>query len=248
MDEHSDDPMSPREIVDATLSEESVENLRAIIGAKREAHLFRERLITFLLRYQNYLAGTPTLMRKERRAQLSRLYDRTEKFLSALSELHPEIKSDLQPTLNYKPFEEDGIERVFISFEDGEERINFTEAFLKELEEEDTDHLKDAQVLGSKILNACTVQLEVLEESKGAKKGSSNPSLDQMIIDLAALYETETDHSALSHCYRDDIVEDGYSGKFFVMTKTFLDEFLPEIVSSPVALGKRIERILKGFD
>ena len=94
------------------------------------------------------------------------------------------------------------------------------------------------------MAGACQQQGAKLPNGKWTAH-TMNPSLDQLIADLAALYEAETGYSASSHCYRDVTVEDEFNGKFFLMTKVFLEELAPNILSTPIALGKRIHRVLQ---
>lgn len=223
--------MSLREKVAAKVSDEVVERLHQLIEAHRDTSLFKDRLVHFLIRYERYLANTPDVTRKERCAQITRLHDKASGFLTALGDLHEEVEGDINSHLNELTHDDrwEGFD-VF----DVEQNLP-----------PDDDTIQVAKLACEKIREACMVELNHLYETKGAKKGSMNPSLDQIIIDLAALYETETGYSAKSHCYRDVTVVGEFNGKFFLMAKVFLEEFAPDALSTPIALGKRIHRVLQ---
>ena len=65
--------MNTREEIAATVPDELVERLHQLIEGQRETYLFKDRLVHFLIRYKRYLANTPKVTRKERRAQVARL-------------------------------------------------------------------------------------------------------------------------------------------------------------------------------
>ncbi|NDW54254.1 hypothetical protein [Aliiroseovarius sp. PrR006] len=224
--------MNTREEIAATVPDELVERLHQLIEGQRETYLFKDRLVHFLIRYERYLANTPKVTRKERRAQVSRLRDKTSGFLNALADLHDDVESDIKFQLNELTHEErwEGFD-----FFDSDQGLP-----------PDDETLEQVRLTCERILEVCQDEIDHLDTTKGVKKGSLNPSLDQMLIDLAALYETETGHSAKSHCYRDETVEDEFNGKFFQMSKAFLEEFAPDSFSTPVALGRRIDRVLQG--
>ncbi|MCK8462839.1 hypothetical protein MUY35_03130 [Aliiroseovarius sp. S1339] len=223
--------MSSREEIAERVSDEIVDRLHQLIEGQREIHLFKDRLVHFLTRYERYLANTPQVTRKERRTQVSRLRDKTSGFLSALTELHDQVVRDINTQLDH------------ITHDDRWEGFDF---FNKDQDLPPTDEtLEQAKLACERILEVCHGELDHLNSTKGVKKGSLNPSLDQMLIDLAALYETETGHSARSHCYRDETAKDEFNGKFFLMAKAFLDEFVPGSFGTPIALGNRINRVLR---
>jgi hypothetical protein len=223
--------MTLREEIAASVSDAFVQNLHQLIEAQCDTSHLKDRLVHFLVRYERYVANTPTVTRNERRVQISRLHDKASGFLMALENLHPEIIGGISAQLNNLTLDERW--ENFDSF-DPERRLP-----------PDDDTLKAAKLACERIRKACKLELDLLQATKGAPKGSMNPSLDQIITDLAALYEIETGNSAMSHCYRDATVEDEFNGKFFLMTKVFLEEFAPDLVTTPIALGKRIHRVLQ---
>lgn len=223
--------MTLREEIAARVSDAFVQNLHQLIEAQCDTSQFKDRLVHFLVRYERYLASTPAVTRNERRVQISRLHDKASGFLIALGNLHPEIVGRISAQLNELTHQ--GRWEGFDVFD------------LEQSLPPDDDTLHVARLACERIRQACKLELDFLDATKGAPKGSTNPSLDQIIIDLAALYEIETGNSAMSHCYRDATVEDEFNGKFFLMTKVFLEECAPDLVTTPIALGKRIHRVLQ---
>ncbi|MCK0143149.1 hypothetical protein [Aliiroseovarius sp. F20344] len=222
--------MSSREEIADRVSDEIVDRLHQLIEGRREIHLFKDRLVHFLIRYERYLANTPQITRKERRTQVSRLRDKTAGFLSALAQLHDEIERDLNSQLDHLTHDERWEGFDFLNKNKG-------------LPPED-DTLQQAKRASERILEVCQAELDHLETTKGVKKGSLNPALDQILVDLAALFETETGLPAHSQCYRDETASDEFSGKFFHMAKAILDEFLPDSFGTSIALGRRINRVI----
>ncbi|MHA6266578.1 hypothetical protein ACXYMP_06905 [Aliiroseovarius sp. CAU 1755] len=223
--------MSSREKIAERVSDEIVDRLHQLIEGQREIHLFKDRLVHFLTRYERYLANTPQVTRKERRTQVSRLRDKTSGFLSALAELHDEVIRDFDTQLDHLTHDERWEGFDFLNKD-------------QDLPSGD-ETLKQARVACERILEVCRGELDRLDTTKGARKGSLNPSLDQMLVDLAALYETETGHSARSHCYRDETAKDEFNGRFFLLAKALLDEFVPGSFGTPIALGRRINQVLQ---
>ncbi len=223
--------MSSREEIAAKVSDEIVGRIHQLIEGQRETYLFKDRLVHFLVRYERYLANTPQVTRKARRVQVSRLRDKTSGLLSALAELHDEVVRDFNTQLDHLTHEE---------------RWEGFDVFdMKQKLPSNDNTLDQAKSACERILEVCRGEIDHFNSIKGAKKGSLHPSLDQMLIDLAALYETETGHPAKSHCYRDETTEDEFNGKFFLMAKVFLEEFIPDSFGTPIALGRRINRVLQ---
>lgn len=219
-----------REEVNDNLSSELVERLRNLIGPLRDEEIFRDRLVHILTRYRRYLAVAKTVMRKERRKQFSTLLSKAQGFLIAVDALHPEVRQSLETVLDAQTLDERW------------EGFDFFD--LEQPVPSHDDSLDQMQSLTRNIIEACHMELKLLDESKSEKRGSRKPSLDQLLIDLVELFEAETGQPAVSSCYRDETSEDGYNGKFFNMTKTLLDEIDPGSYDTSAALGIRILRLI----
>lgn len=222
--------MTLRDEVNADLSDELVARVRDLIGAQRTETLFRDRLVHILTRYEVYLAGTKTTTRNEVRKQISSLQKKAQGLLHVLEALQPEIRQSLEGRLN--ALTEDNRWEGFDFFDTNQPLP------------QDDNSLQLAKSACGNIVEACFLELELLEETRTSKRGSRNPALDQLLIDLAALYETETGHLARSQCYRDETSEDGYGGRFYCMAKAVLDEVVQGSYETPAALGIRILRLL----
>ena len=225
-----DGEMSLREEVEAHLQADLVEALYASIGGQSAFEQFRRDLVRLLTRYELYREAAKGTPRKERRAQVAKLRDKASAFVDAIDALSSDVVADVETQLMEVNHETRLAGWTFESgdpFPDGEESI------------------ATARQAADDILTACQIVMGIFEEAKGAKKGSENPALDQLLSDLAALFEAGTGRSAQSQCYRDDIAEDGYNGAFFVMVKRLLDSYAPKSYGTPAALGIRILRVLK---
>lgn len=229
MSEETEGRTISREEIDAKLSDTLVENLRQLISAKRDASLFRDRLVHVLYRYERIKSGACNTPRKERRAEIAKLYRTTEKFVKVLNQLPQDAIRSLSSGM------------AVLADSEGFEAVSLEQRLPEP--GEDTS-LQDAEAAARNILAACQMELDYFNITKGAKKGSAKPALDQLIIDLAALYETETGNDANSHSYRDVTVEDEFNGKFYQMTKALLDCSAPEDFGTPIALGRRIAGVL----
>lgn len=230
MSAEAEDGMTTREVIEANLSGPLCESLCQLIGAKRDAGLFRDRLVTILCRHERLLVTIRNTPKKELRTTITALSNHAERFVQAIKALPPDVTRELDCSLNAVT-EEDRWEGW--AFESDEQ-----------VPADDTS-LKDAQVAAQKILAACRLQMNILDETKGEKRSSADPSLDQLIHDLAGLFEAETGRLGETQCYREDAKEEGYNGSFFHMTKCLLDEFAPHRYATPAALGIRILRVLK---
>ncbi|CUK08273.1 hypothetical protein RUE5091_03059 [Ruegeria denitrificans] len=219
-----------REEVDQNLSGELIDRMRNLIEAQRDETVFRDRLVHVLTRYQRYLAVTKTVMRKERRKQISALLGKAQGFLVTMEALHPEVRQSLESVLDAN------------TLDDRWEGYDFFDLDQPIPSHDDT--LDQAQSMTRKIIEACHLELDLLDESKSDKRGSRKPSLDQLLIDLAGLFEAETEQPAASNCYRDETSKDAYNGKFFNMAKTLLDEIDPGSYDTSAALGIRILRVI----
>ncbi len=231
MNEEAEDGMTAREEIEAKLSDPLCERLRQLIGAKRDARLFRDRLVTILCRHDRLLVTMSRRPKKEFRTTIAALSNQTERFLRAINGLSPDVTRELDCSLNA------------VTHETRWEGWTFESD--APVPADDTS-LEDARMLAHSILAACGMQMSILDQTKGAKRSSANPSLDQLIDDLAVLFETETGRMGETQCYREDAKEEGYNGAFFHMTKCLLDEFAPQRYATPAALGIRIQRVLKG--
>lgn len=222
--------VSLRDQVKAGLSDALIEWLYEHLESQRDPDAFRDRLVHLLTRYEHYLAGTKTATRNDYRKQISTLQSKAQGLLTALDDLHPEIRQSLEGQFNELTHD-----------------TRWTGVDVFDLDQplpDDDDSLQQATTATRRIIDACRLEIEFLEGTRGAKKGSRNPALDQLIIDLAALYETETGLAARSHCYRDETSENDYNGKFFCMVKLVLDSYAPKSYETPAALGIRILRTL----
>lgn len=230
MAEELGDSITLRGEVEADLSEDLVASLHAVIGAEAELAQFRSDLVRVLTRYELNRETTISTPKKERRAQLTKLRDKASQLIEAMNALAPDVTRALDTNLSAVTEETrwDGW-----SF-DSDEPVPG-----------DDQSVADAQHAAENIIAACQMELDLFTKTKGEKKGSANPALDQLLSDLAALFEDETDRFAHSQCYRDDLCADGYNGAFFAMAKQLLDGYAPRSYGTPAALGIRILRVLK---
>ena len=90
------------------------------------------------------------------------------------------------------------------------------------------------------IVDACTAQLDRLDESKSFPKPSYSRPLNQLLVDLGSVFDEETGVTDKRKCYRDETVSDGYNGPYYRMVKTLLDSYDPDAYTTPEALGVRI--------
>ncbi|NIY79488.1 hypothetical protein HCZ23_08385 [Celeribacter sp. HF31] len=215
--------------VEADLSEDLIASLHAVIGAEAELAQFRSDLVRILTRYELYRETTNTTPKKERRAQLTKLRDKASQLIEAMDALAPDVTRALDTNL---------------AAVTEERRWEGWSLDSDEPVPNDDQSVADAQRAAENIITACQMELDLFAETKGAKKGSANPALDQLLSDLAELYEIETGSAAKSQCYRDETAADEFNGKFFHMAQAILDDYAPESFSTPVALGRRIQRVL----
>lgn len=192
--------------------------------------LFHDRLVHILTRFETYHLRKPQVTQKERGKQLTNVKDKAEKLLAALNALHPEVTQSLDVTSH-------GIRQNKI----WEEFDVFDEA-APEIGEDDC--ASSCVTAVSDVIASCSEELSQFEGTKGSKRSSDNPERDQLISDLADLYETESGLDQAAN-YRSPTAEAGYEGGLFLLTKSLLDAYAPRSYSSAEALGKRIERILK---
>lgn len=221
--------MSLREEVEADLPDELVERFHGIIAAPRDPSQFRERLVHILTRYELYSVNAKATRKNDRRKQFTKLHDKASEFLKALDALGPDVVCSLEGAL--EAVTADKWDKW--SFESDDSPVP-----------EDDYSLEQARVAATRIMHACQVELDVLDATKGQGKKSGSPALEQFLIDLGALYESQTGCSAKSHCYRDETSEDEYNGKFFILAKAILDAYAPKSYATPAALGIRIVRLL----
>ncbi len=217
-------PMSRGEI-HASLTDDLIEQLRALIGAQREVDLFRDRLVHILTRYEIYAVHAHATRKNDRRNQLTKLRDKAAAFMAALDTLNKDVKGGVQGSLET------------ITPDKWE---NWT---LNEPLPKDDPSLEQGALAAARIKQASSRELEILDASKGEKKTSKHLGLDQLLIDLASLYEAETDKTARSQCYYSDF-DENYTGPFFEMALTVLNAHAAGAYSSSSALGKRIGRVL----
>jgi len=225
-----DTGMTLHEEVEADLSEELSQRLHGLIKARTDLALFHDRLVHILTRFESYHLRKPQVTRKERGKQLTNVKDKAEKLLAALNVLHPEVLESLDFTisgsLQHRVWEE------FDFFDESAPTIA------------DDGHISNCVTAVSDVMAAAEEHLRQLENTKGTKRTSDNPALDQLISDLADLYETEAGLDQAAN-YRSPTAEDGYKGGLFLLTISLLNAYAPRSYSSAEALGKRIERILK---
>ncbi len=164
---------------------------------------------------------------------MKKLASTTQKFLEAVGELHPSVTDTIDGVCHSLKF--DRASEVFhvldVEFPDIPE-----DGFVSAAKDELND-----------ILKACEYELEIMDATKGGKRKSSVPGLNQLISDTYSLYETETGYPERPAIYRSPTVTDEYDGLFFTMMKTLLDGYARKRFATGEALGKRIERILKEF-
>lgn len=223
--------MTLREEVDADLEDELVETLHTMIAAKMDFDIFRKRLVHILHRFERYEMGKSQISRKERGKQIKKLASTTKRFLDALEELHPSVADSIDFGCNTLKTRKDA--RDIYVLDPG-----FPEFLENGFILSAKDELRD-------ILKVCDQELEMMEATKGAKRTSSVPGLDQLVSDAYALYETETGYPERTAIYRSPGAPDGYQGLFFSMMQTLLNGYAGKRFKTGEALGKRIERFLK---
>ena len=233
MAEEMSEGMTLRDEVEADLSEDLSQRLHALIDARTDPTLFRERLVHILTRYETYALRKPKVTRKERKKQLAHLKDKAEKLLTAANELHPQIEEALDHTISSnrlsKHWDEFGV-------------LNPDAPPLS-----DDDCFADCTTAISELISACDHELRVLEETKGGGRKSSNPDVDQLISDLSDLYETESQLEK-SPIYPSETSEDGFEGGLYLLTKVLLKEYAPnKYAHCADGLGDRIRRVLRTF-
>ncbi|MYM55192.1 hypothetical protein [Thalassovita mangrovi] len=229
MAEDFEDGISLREEVEDSLPSELVEALHTSMGAQRPIDRFSNDLIRLLTRYERYQVAFHATPKKERRAQLTKLRDKASQFIDAVNALSQDVSRAVETNL------------VAVTYDPSNEVWSFES---DEPFPDDDQSIADAQEAAENIIAACQMELDLFDETKGAKRTSSKPALDQLLCDLAALYETETKRPAKSQCYRDELTEEGYNGAFFTMAKLLLDSYEPRSYGTPEALGIRILRVL----
>ena len=233
MTDNYDGGMTLRKEVDADLEDDLVKMLHTMIAAKVDVDQFRARLVQILTRFESYELSKQQVPRKERGKQLKKLASTTQKLLEAVGELHPYVTDIVDGMCHSLKF--DRASEVFhvldVEFPDIPEA-----GFVSAAKDDLTD-----------ILKACERELEIMEATKGEKRKSSVPGLNQLISDAYTLYETETGYPERSAIYRSPSADDDYEGLFFTMMKTLLDGYAGKRFATGEALGKRIERILKEF-
>ncbi|MCW8842186.1 MAG: hypothetical protein OQK00_02100 [Rhodobacteraceae bacterium] len=233
MTDDYDGGMTLREEVDADLDDDLVERLHTMIAAKMDFDIFRMRLVHILNRFERYEMGKPQVTRKERSKQINKLSNTAQKFLEAVEELHPSVTNSIDMrcgTLKFLKAAQD----MYVLDPDFPEISE--DGFISSAKDELCD-----------LLKACEHELEGMEATKGTKRKSSVPGLNQLISDAYTLYETETGYPERSAIYRSPTATDDYEGLFFTMMKTLLDGYAGKRFATGAALGKRIERILKEF-
>ncbi|MBU2982142.1 hypothetical protein KO498_09995 [Lentibacter algarum] len=87
------------------------------------------------------------------------------------------------------------------------------------------------------------IELDKINRQPAVKDRSLGSSLNQLLVQLAAIFEQYNSISAKSACYY-DAESEGYKGRFYDFALEFLDACSPDSYFSHVALGKRICRIL----
>ncbi|AML50930.1 hypothetical protein [Falsihalocynthiibacter arcticus] len=219
------EPRTRAEIA-ALVSPEFVAGLRDLIGSRVSDDQMQSRLIHILTRFEIYAVHAARTVRKTRKLQLTQLRDKAQAFLTALSEMDEDVLDDVDAALNRKPIE--ALESV--SFED-------------EWPEEDQS-IPTSQIAASRIIDACRDELTNLAASDGQTRHNANMHLDQPLLDLEALFESETGKKARSACYYVDIEED-FTGSFMEMTVQVIQRFHPDMSQTRIALGTRIRRVLK---
>ena len=220
--------MTLREEVDADLEDDLVNALHASLNAQSDETIFLNNLVRVLTRYKLYREHTVITPKKERQSQVAKLKAKASQMIEAIDSLAPDIEQTL----------ETGLSAVT-----GEARWAGWSFDRDEPVPADDRSLMDARNAAENIVSVCELELAHLAETKGRIKGSANPALDQLLTDLAAIFEAETGRSAQSQCYRDDDVDEQYNGAFFVSVKRLLDSYAPRIYDTPAALGIRILRV-----
>lgn len=230
MTDDFDGGMTLREEVDADLDDDLVNALHASLNAQSDETIFRNNLVRVLTRYELYREHTVITPKKERQSQISKLKAKASQMIEVIDSLAPDVEQTLETGLSAVTEETRWAGWEF----DSDEPVP-------------ADHmsLRDTRNTAENIVSACELELEHLAETKGRIKGSTNPALDQLLINLAAIFEAETGRAAQSQCYRDDHVDELYNGAFFVMVKRLLDSYAPRNYDTPGALGIRILRVLQ---
>jgi hypothetical protein len=221
---------TPRDMVREVLTNERVAWIRSCMQFKTDADTFRYDLSRVLTRYEIEKERANRSTKKSRRTSLMKLHDGASRFLLALNKLPLDVSDNIESSLDVITHDE---------------RWEGWEFFSDDPMPDDDDSLKVSQIAVRKIIAACQSELEFLDEIKGQPKGSANPALDHLIVELSCIFEHTTGLVPDSYCYRDETSEDEYNGSFYQMVKVILDEFAPKDYGTPGALGIRIVRRLR---
>ena len=159
------------------------------------------------------------MTRKERGKQLANVKDKADKLLAARNALHPQVAQSLDVTshgsLQNKIWEE------FDVFDEAAPKIS------------EDDCISNCVTAVPDVMTACSGELSQLE---GTKRTSDNPARDQLISDLADLYETESGLDQAAN-YRSPTAEDGYEGGLFLLTISLLNAYAPRSLNRSGFIG-----------
>lgn len=232
----SDEPieeMSIREEVEADFPTSISAEIAKNIGYKSDPQFLHSDIIRNLIRYELEKERQRVMTKSAQRKSLMKLHGSARQFLNALDNLPVDIlkivRGNLKALTEQKRWE------------------GWTFETNQPIPADD-DSLALARACLRNVAAACELELDILEETKGQSKGSRAPALDYLIVNLALLFESNTDLSATSQCYRDQTSEDDYNGKFYNMVKMVMDFYAPRSYGTSAGLGIRIIRTLRSLD
>jgi len=220
---------SPAALVYARVSDAVVARLTEKFEAVPPKKEFQKTLRMILQVHEMAEMGNDRPPKKIARRQLQALKAASQRFLSALNNLHPHSLEDLQWSLE---------ESEILEFAEKNPDADFdAELDLK------TIGMGDLRSHISEIARWTKGELNKLDQPPSAKSSSTGSNLDGTIVSLAEIFERYGNRVAKSSCYYDG-VSNGYKGDFYEFALEFFDLCAPDSYFSAGALGKRITRTL----
>ncbi len=214
--------------IEDRLTEDILLELHKLSGSDIDQKIFRERIVTIIVRYDRYLVAFETTPKKKRRSQLDRIEKAAIRFLTSLETANQDVRTSLDWGVD--------------DFEKSEwEEWTFDSGDPLPLQ---SPIVEQADTAVKRVLDATGAALGDLEQSKGEKPMPRQVALIQLIDGLAGCYEYGTGKAQKSGCYYDGTVG-AYTGGFYDFVKAVLDWYHPRGYFSDQGLGKQIQRTLK---
>lgn len=225
---------SRRQAVSKALSQALVQRLYSQAEMNSDIESFRERLVHILYRYERNRPRRPRSTRKTHRTDLERLEKALVRLMDMIDIAHQDTLTGIGGQLADQDLEK-------------QSHLPLEEMRFQEFGPwaETTESFENRYTAIAQLLRAIKHELSAQKTFTGSRRSSSNPALDQLIIDLAATYEIGTGKTPASHCYYIPSI-DTYGGGFFEFTITLLESHASDSFFSRLALGKRIQRVLDG--